>query len=804
VTSTSEPSTPAAPPSLIVCLCVALLSAAVLGFEIALTRVFSVLLRYHFAFLAISVAVCGLGVGGYIVHWRRRRGAISLPLLCALFALAVAAALLFLLRGLFALFPDAYWLAAVAVLVPFTLAGGVLAELFARHSHFSGRLYAWDLAGAALAAIGIVGVLQLLSAIDACLFAAALGALAGVGLAERSTRRAAWLLAPALTLALLATNARWRFLDIPAVPPRPDAQGLTVADRGITQPLFTELGTPGHTSRIVDTRWNAFARTDVVLDSAMPHTFYLYTNGNVPTNMMEWNGELSSIPGIAQNFPLSDWVFSIAPLNNHSGDAARGRVLSIGPGGGLDALLALGHGAERFDGAEINPSIVELMNEPRYAKFNGGLYHHPSVRVQTAEGRAFVREAIANGRRYDLIFSALTKTATAGQGIALLESFVYTTDAFNDYLNALRDDGQLTIVLDNAALLARFWATAMTVLQQRGLSAQAAMQHIAIMHEARPGPYVFALVVQKKPFARAQTFQLDAAARRRGLEPIWIPHQDERTDFGPYPAVAKGEMTTAQFITWFGQVPQPPLDISPCPDDRPFVLDLSFTTLPIFKQLTALTLVLGLGLALLGWKDERAAPVAGAFGEHALFLGYFLCLGVGFMLVEIPLLQHLILPLGYPTLSLTVILFSILLGGGTGAWFSQRFESAALWRWAIFSALGVATLTALAALFLLDYAAVALLALGLPQRCALTALALLPLGFFLGAPFPSGLRLFARRSAPQIPLVWGLNGVASVAGSLLAAMGAKNFGFTVMLLVGAGVYTLAAGVLWWLSARRHS
>ena len=351
-------------------------------------------------------------------------------------------------------------------------------------------------------------------------------------------------------------------------------------------------------------------------------------------------------------------------------------------------------------------------------------------------------------------------------------------------------------MLDNPVLLARFWATAMQVLEKRGIDSKDAMRHIAIMHESRPGPYVFAMIVGKQPISHERSFALYNMATTRGLEPIWIPDQATSNEYGSYPAVASGAMTTSQFIAEFAKF-DPPLDISPCPDDRPFVLDLSFTTLPIFKQLTALALVLGLGLGLLGWMGQGATKTSPV--EHAGFLFYFLCLGVGFMLVEIPLMQHLILPLGYPTLSLTVLLFSILLGGGVGSWFSQRYEGAALARWAIGCALGVAALTTFSALFLLEFAGAALLTLSLPSRCLAVALCLLPLGFLLGAPFPSGLRLFARRHQSGIPLVWGWNGVASVAGSLLAAMGAKNFGFNSMLLFGAGVYLLGAAVLWALN-----
>ncbi len=791
-------------PQLSLLMAVAVLSAAVLGFEVALTRVFSVLLRYHFAFLVISIAVCGLGIGGYAAYWLRRKRELSLPLLSTLFALSVVIALALMLRVVFAHFPNAYWLAAVLVLVPFSLAGAFLAEAFARFPSWSGRLYAWDLAGAALAAFVIVGILQVLSAIDACLLMAALAALAGVFTARGETgkRGGDALLASIAILAFLGLNLKFQFLDIPAVPPKLDANNMSLADKGMTQPLFTELGTPGHTSKIIDTRWSAFARTDVVDDKAMPGSYYLYTNGNVPTNMMRWDGKIESIGHIGRLFPLSDYSFAVAPLKGEDSS-----VLSIGPGGGLDALLALYYGAKKFDGAEINPSIVQLMNEPNYVKFNGGIYQRPDVNVAVADGRAYVREAIAANKKYDLLFSALTKTATAGQGMALLESFIYTTDAFSDYLDVLKDDGQMTVVLDNPILTARFVVTALAVLKARGIDEKTAMNHVAILYDDRPGPYITTFIVQKKPFTRTQTFKLDEEARKRGLAPIWIPNQAKREELGPYPALASGQLDLDGFINVYRQG-KFPLDISPCPDSRPFVLDLSLETLPVFKQLAVLAIVLALGLLAVSWRTSNIPLSASNVEPEAtdsalkvesskldiLYVLYFLALGLGFMLVEIPLAQKLILPLGYPTLALTVILFSVLLGGGAGAWFSQRFDGEKLRRYAIMSALGV-TLVSIVGMFVLQSASAALLPLPIVLRCVVAAVMLLPLGFLLGAPFPSGLRLFSKGREHKIPLIWGLNGVASVVGSLLAAMGAKNFGFSVMLGVGAAIYAAAALLL---------
>jgi hypothetical protein len=773
------PAAPGAlPPPLRLLCAVALLSAAVLGVEIALTRVFAVLLRYHFAFLVISIALCGLGVGGFLAHWARRRRPLVLSHLALAFGGGVVLALALTLRVVFPLLPEAYWLTAVLILLPFTAAGAFLAELFAGHAAWSGRLYAWDLAGAAIAAVAVIALLQVVSAIDACLLLGGLGALAG---ALATVARREQLLAGGLACLCavgVVANRRGALLDIPPIPPPTTATQASLADRGVTQPLFTELGDPGHSSRILTTRWNAFARTDVVREDAQ--TYLIYTNGNVPTNMMAWDGRVESLGPIAASYPLVNWAFANAPLGERA--APRGRVLSIGPGGGLDCLLGLWHGAAQVDGAELNPSIVGLMQD--YRAFNGRVYEHPRVRVVTAEGRAFVREQAARGQRYALIFSALTKTATAGQGMALLESFIHTQEAVEDYLAALEPNGQLIWLVDNENLLLRFFTTAVAALETQGIDAPTACRHIALVADPRPIPYRFALVLQRSPITPAQAeAMMSPLPAATPLTPIWVPGR--ATAAPAVEAVATGKLSLAGLIAAYEKESTPPLDIAPCPDDRPFVLDLSPGILPVFTQLAAVALFVALGLALLGWRS-----IGRLTASDVRYLLYFLALGVGFMLVEVPLISKLILPLGYPTLALAVILCAVLLGGGLGSAWSQRVDGEAARRRGA-GAAGAVALGTLGLLLILPALQTALVGVALPVRCLLVGGLLLPLGFALGIPFPTGLRLFAQTRPSLVPLVWGINGVAAVVGSLLAAMGGKVLGFSAVLACGAMAYLLA-------------
>jgi predicted MFS family arabinose efflux permease len=238
------------------------------------------------------------------------------------------------------------------------------------------------------------------------------------------------------------------------------------------------------------------------------------------------------------------------------------------------------------------------------------------------------------------------------------------------------------------------------------------------------------------------------------------------------------------------------------------VLDQNIGQLDVMWKLTAFAGVLALALGAFSWRTargdeqtrvlERDSSAGRTILSRIVPLFYFSLLGVGFMLVEIPLAQKLILPLGYPTLALTTILFSVLLGGGIGSWFSQRVaDVAALRRYAAMCALGVAMAT-VGGTALLNRYSDTLLLLPLATRCLVVGAALLPLGFLLGTPFPAGMRLLSQRNAANVPLIWGLNGVGSVVGSLCAAMFAKSWGFSTVLGVGAALYLIAAATLFLL------
>jgi len=176
------------------------------------------------------------------------------------------------------------------------------------------------------------------------------------------------------------------------------------------------------------------------------------------------------------------------------------------------------------------------------------------------------------------------------------------------------------------------------------------------------------------------------------------------------------------------------------------------------------------------------------------WLAYFGLIGAGFMLIEVALLQRFVLLLGHPVYSLTVTLFSLLLGTGLGSYLGRWIGDGAVRSRAILALVGVAVLGVVGALALPALIRAAI-PMGLTARMAVAVGMLLPAGLVMGVPMPAGIRLLTRESAPLIPWAWAMNGALSVVGATLAVFIAMNWGFSTTLLVGSAVYLLAAVVL---------
>jgi hypothetical protein len=772
-------------------------SMSVLGFEVSLTRAFSVLLRFHFVFLAVSIATCGTGLGG-LVDFLLRRGPLRkasppvvLVLTGSLSALLMPLTFLLLFASPLSAKLTSVWVVTALCLPSFLAAGAFLSHAFAWFSAQGGRLYFADLTGAALGSFLVIGALQLFGGINAGILwgaAIALGMIALCFLLDPGRRAALAWLPVCLVLAvggLLVANRSGAVVSLPVLP---------LTDDPNAKPLYQELGDPKIGAKIVDTEWNAFARTDVVSNRGVEE-LYVYTDGEVPTNMLHFNGDLQAVLPRLQEF-IGYYAFQ---------ELKPDKVMLIGPGGGLDILLSLAVNAKQIDGAELNPSIPRLVR--KYGELTGHVYDLEGVNIRVDEGRSFISRS---RQRYDLIYMALTKTATTtSSSLALLESYIHTTEAFEQMLRHLSDRGAIAFVSEHPLILMRAMLTAVRALETLGTPRQEALAHCCLL-SVQPeymafGPYRYMMIVGRQAISPERSRQLAADCIGMHLVPVYFPGAFEPE---PFPQLTRKGMSDAQFVDWWNQWQgyegRQRLDFRPCTDDRPFVVDMSVGIPPQFTRFLWAVLLLAalLTVCVTVWMRRTAPesyPGVGPLGGSAL---YFSLLGVGFMLVEVVLTQRLVLYLGYPVLTLSVILFSLLLGGGLGSLWSQSWQAGAgLARRAAVAALVVAV-GALLVYKLQPVIVASTLAWDLRLRCAVTMALLIPLGFAMGTPFPTGIRVVGAWSADLVPWMWGLNGVNSVVGSVAAMSLAKLYGFGSVFMVGIVVYALAAVVALMLSKSR--
>jgi predicted membrane-bound spermidine synthase/MFS family permease len=779
------------------------LSLSVLVYEIALTRVFAVLLTYHYVFLVISTALLGLAFGGILddrLHSRRAaRGKPEPPLSRWTVGTALTmAASVFVLIGT-GESGSLLWLILVASL-PFFFSGVVLAAAFRRFAEQSARLYAFDLAGAALGSLGVVAALNSFGGINTLLFSAVLSALASLLLSRQQPRKpiSIW-----LSAATLAATAVLFGLNISR-----SVVGDVPIGRSPDKELYSLLSDPSMEAEIVETRWSAFGRTDLVRQEVNSDLMGMYIDGAAGTSMFRWNGSLEDSTGMLPTLKFAfSGSFPLALLD----DTQRDNALIIGPGGGRDVLVNLLWGVREITAVEVNPDFVALMR--KYEDYNGGLYTRvPNVKVVVEEGRNFLKRA---KEKYDIIMLTLpiTKSSRSFQGYALTENFLYTKESFLDYFNHLTPEGRLIMVAHSLPESVRLVTTAMAAFQEMGIEVTEAMKQVYVLGD----PRMPVVVIQMRPLEESFAGALHSSLHLAGFDGrmSYVPYARQRlirlrdaeadTVEGEWLMMnqmlidlAEGEVTLDELIH------ELPIDLSPSTDDRPFFFKYNPGLPTVLRGLFWLSFFFLGGIL---WFPatarrriqrrlirmdpyqaivKRPAPASIRF----LFLG----IGMGFMLVEVSVFHRLLLFLGKPTIALALLLFSLLLGTGLGSLASSRVKADRLVRGIWLSAL-VTGIAVVFSAFTLRGLFESLLDLGV-LRFVVAAVIVMLLGFPMGFPFPLGLRLLKEREQEsEVPWMWAINGAASVFGAVLAISLAVLWGYSVSLWFGGLMYLLVALVI---------
>lgn len=770
-----------------------LISVATLLFEVVLTRIFSVVFWYHFAFAAISVGLAGFAISGLVIHRHRDRlhalieeGALTYGAL--FFQMGAFIALGFALTaGSGGLMSGPMSLGPVYIAsgLPFFASGALVAIILGAWPDEAGRLYAYDLFGAAAGAILALGVLSVMDAPAAVVMSAVVAGGAAVAFSNKETTFTASV-AMGASLFLLAIQMAFAPMSVEC-PKGGCEDGL-------------EAEAWNHFSRVAVFEPQRGARAGISMNYAGPDPISRPMNidAAAATPILKFDGDLSEVAFL--KWDLTSLPYRLRPPKG---------VFIAGSGGGPDLLAAKVHGAQTITAAEINPLVVRMAQED-FADFSGSPYSLPGVSLELDDARSVME---ADSGRYDLILMSLVDTFAASTtgGFALTENHLYTQEAFRLYLEHLSPRGQVAISrwyrpahpseLLRLAVLARSSlesAPDVTVTDPGAhLLIAAWMGPTPIGDDGQPDASrdwgVGMLMASRSPYTPQERSAFLAACDTMGLRPLWAgapPDPSSRWN-DPNLTAALSTNNLHRFVESY------PANVAPPTDDWPFFFQAgrlfdggAGEYLPggvrILMMLLFGTGALAFSLVAIGHRQtdggstlSRLQSVLAAFG-----------LGAGFIIVEVGLIQRFLLLLGHPTFAMAVVLPALLIGAALGARLTQGLSREGEGRVGALACGAVALLAALAAYLLPDLIA-ALLGTPKALRVAVSGLMVLGSGVAMGMPFPILLRSSELKDPGVTPFLWAINGAASVFGSVLGMVVAVFGGYALAFMVGSLAYILA-------------
>lgn len=746
-----------------------LIALSGLVLEVSITRIFSAAIWYHFAFVAVSVALVGLGASGLVVQHRvkklKGKWAENLTIYSAWGIAIFIPITLFVMH---ALASQVIYLPLFMILfsVPFFLVGIIISAAFNAFASVAGRLYAADLIGASAGALLVVLFLVLTGGEGATLIVGLIAAIGGTifsRIAKNTKKTVVSLMFVAFALSLIFLNHATQIFAIPTDP---------TAQKDL--PIYLREH-PG--SKIVKTEWNSFSRIDVVEGGAGGEGLVakVFIDGGAGTNIISWDGKTES------RQELSTWM-QYLPFKMMQDP----KVLVIGSGGGRDVVASLVSGSKDVTSVEINPIIYETVKS--YGDRAGNVYSHEYVRSYVDEGRSFITRS---SEKYDIIYVPFVDTwaSVSSGGLSVSENFLYTLQGFQQYYDHLTDTGKIVTVrwLIDAP---RFISTYAKLLEQNGIPQDQLDRHLIMVtsDSYTQDPSVTMVIFSKSPFTDEEIRFFSQSFSQYGYKPILVPGQIMRE---PYSALLNGQINLDQFYDMFET------KVYPVTDDNPYFLSFEKPLPGVVEVLlyASVGIVAIFLLVPFAWMKRRREEEVGTKKSEigiATMIPYFAALGMGFILIELALLQKLILLMGNPTMTFALLLFTLLISSGAGSLLSARIAKNNM-KNLVFIIGGIAGLGILYFLFLppIIYSTIAE---PIEAKAAVSIAILAPIGFLMGMPLPTGMRLLKVHRPDYIPWMWAVNGAFSVLGAVLAIALGIMYGSSLAMILGILIYLIALGI----------
>ncbi len=778
-----------------------LVSANLVLWEVLLTRIFSTILYYHFAFMAVSVSMFGLTFGAVLVFlFPPPENTLNsrLGVLAGLTSLVTAAAIF--IQLIVPLNPDANgavpstYLALTYVLsaLPFVPGGAFICLALTRFKD-TGTLYAADLAGSAVSCALMPLLIIAFNGPGAVLAAASASALAGAIVFSRSDKfRAGALVTFAVGLIAvgqLNVSQQWLRVRYRHDGPAP-------------VPLYES--------------WNAFSRIivtpywsrkpfnygiDSSFEAELPeiNQLWLQIDAGAATPITEFNGNLEKVSYLKHE------LSAVAHRMRENAD-----VCIIGPGGGRDVLAALAFKQASVTGIDVNPDILHADNVV-FGDFSGHLDRRNDVTFMVDDGRSALTRI---DRRFDIIQASFVDTAaaTSAGAYAFTENGLYTVEAWTLFMQRLKPRGVLSF--------SRFYygATTWPVEIYRLVALSAA----ALRQAGVTDPAKHILLFRGRQHAVGQSIEVEKMATLLISPDPFSPEDIERAkkasaDVRCDLALAPGVMLDDKFKVLIAATDSDelrrafPLDVTATYDDRPYFFfhsrlkdviaggaapeegdsAINLPAVRILATLTVTVIVLGVLLIIFPVVFLRLRGKSGATTGPAAIPLYFGAIGIAFMFVEIGLIQRLSLFLGHPIYGFTIVLFGLLMATGVGS-FSSNQVLKSLGAQSHFAIL----LAAAGVIVLAEYIGAAVMhdhiSAQTSTRVLLTLVLICPPALLMGFAFPMGMDVAGRVQDSRTAWFWSINGATSVIGSVLAMLCSIELGIRMTIFAGAMIYLFAA------------
>jgi spermidine synthase len=781
---------------------------ATLMFEILLTRIFSVSMWYHFAFMAISVAMFGMTLGAILVYllpnyFTQDRAKYHLALSSLLFAVFVVVSFLTHLsipfapdRSIAGLYSIALTYAVISI--PFVFSGICVCLALTRFPRQVSKIYAADLTGAAIGCLLPVYVLKIVDGPTAVIVVALFAGIGSILFATDATCKK--LRGIVIIFSLLLGS----FAAIQAV----------FSSKQF--PLLRLIWVKGQfENRPIYEKWNSFSRVRVWgnpneprkpfgwgLSSAYPfdqkvRELNMDIDAYAYTPITAFDGNLSDLEYM--KYDVTNLVHYIRPES---------RVLIIGVGGGRDILSALAFEQKSVIGVEINNDIIKIVNQ-RFGDFTGHLDRNPKITFINDDARSYIAR---QKDKFDIIQSSFIDTyaATSAGAFVLTEDSLYTVEAWKIFLEHLTSDGVLTFsrwYWERPSEVYRLTSLARASLMHLGI--ENPRNHIVIVRHMRNNNWgVATILVGKKPFKDKDLDTIDAISSKMKFDVLLSPRVSLDSTYTIVASAKNADSLMERF----------PTNITAPTDDSPFFF-LTLRLRDVFNRElwkqevrkrdinTTPVLILGILLTVVAGLTFLCIIVPLILTKKVILRGFsplvifFAFIGFGFMLVEISQMQRLIIFLGHPTYGLSVVLFALLLSSGLGSYSTQKMDNFNLTRSAI---IRLFFLLCLLAIFgkLTSYAMSEFQGSTTMLRILVAIGVLFPIGLFMGMAFPIGMKIASTKSASLTPWLWGINGATSVCASVLAVIIAISSGISTTFWTGFACYIVAFAAFAWTRRRK--